>query len=78
MLRDDHIGYCWFYPSPTTNAETAADSLVDWSAAFGVPVYIMSDGPAHFKNETIRRLTKGLRTHHHFTLSYCPWSNGAI
>lgn len=38
----------------------------------------MSDGPSHFRNETIRLLKKGLRVPHHCTLPYCPWSNGAV
>lgn len=29
-------------------------------------------------NATLRMLDKGLRTPHHFTLPYFPWSNGAI
>lgn len=78
MVRDDHSGYCWFYPAVTTTAETAAHALLDWCAAFGAPAAFMSDGPTHFKNETIRLLTKGLRIPHHFTLPYCPWSNGAV
>lgn len=78
MLKDDHSGYCWQYPTITTDAESAADALLDWSAAFGAPKGLMSDGPSHFRSETIRRLTKGLRAPHHFTLPYCPWSNGSI
>ena len=38
----------------------------------------MSDGPTHFRNESIRLLAKDLRTRQHFTMAYCPWSNGAI
>ena len=78
MIRDDHSGYTWFYPSPTTSAEQASHALIDWCAAFGAPVSFMSDGPTHFRNESIRLLAKGLRTRHHFTMAYCPWSNGAI
>lgn len=38
----------------------------------------MSDGPAHFRNETLRHLTKGLNAKHHFITARCPWSNGGI
>ena len=38
----------------------------------------MSDGPTHFKNETVRLVTKNLKTPHHFMLPYCPWSNGDV
>lgn len=78
MFRDDHIGYSWFYPSQATTAETSANARIDLCAAFGVPVVLTSDGPTHFKNETIRYLTKGLRTSHYFKLPYCPWYKGAV
>lgn len=38
----------------------------------------MSYGPTHFRNETIRLVTKALRTSHHLTQPYCPWSNGFL
>eukprot|EP00171_Calliarthron_tuberculosum_P003723 IDg3723t1 len=78
IVRDDHSHYCWLFPFADTKAEIAAHALVDWCAAFGVPKGLMSDGPTHFKNETLRLVTKTLRTPHHFTLPYCPWSNGAV
>lgn len=78
MLSDDHSGYSWFYPDTNTNTKIAADALLNWSATFGAPYALMSDGPTYFKNKTIRRLTKGLKSPHHFTLHYCPWSNGAV
>lgn len=39
---------------------------------------LMSDGPTHFKNETLRLVSKHLKVSHHFTVVYCPWSNGAV
>lgn len=39
---------------------------------------LMSDGPTHFRNETVRLVAKGLKVPHHFTVPYCPWSNGAV
>lgn len=78
MLRDDHSNYCWFFPFPDTSAENAARAIIDWCAAFGVPHGLMSDGPTHFRNETLRLVAKGLRVPHHFTLPYAPWSNGGI
>lgn len=59
-------------------AENAATTIIDWSAAFGVPKALMSDWLSHFKNETIRLVSKGLCVPHHFTLPYCPRSNGLI
>ena len=78
MLRDDHSDYKLFYSFPDTNAENSATAIVEWCSMFGVPNTLMSDGPTHFKNETLRLVAKGLKAHHHFTLAYCPWSNGAV
>lgn len=64
MLRDDHSGYCWLYPASTTDTRTAADGLLDWSAEFDGPSCFMFDGPMHFRNETVRLLSEGLRTPH--------------
>lgn len=78
MLRDDHSDYKWFFAFPDTSAENAARAIIDWAAAFGAPKCLMSDGPTHFKNETVRLVSKGLKVPHHFTLPYSPWSNGAV
>ena len=78
MLRDDHSDYKWFFAFSDTSAENAAHAIIDWCAAFGVPKGLMSDGPTHFKNETVRAVTRGLKVPHHFTLPYTPWSNGAV
>ena len=73
MLRDDHSNYCWFFAFPDTSAENTPTAIIDWCAAFRVPKGLMSDGPTHFKNETIRRTSGGLNIPHHFTTTYCPW-----
>lgn len=78
MLRDDHSDYKWFFAFADTSAENAAQVIIDWSAAFGVPKMLMSNGPTHFKNEAVRLVSKGLKVPHHFTLPYTPWSNGAV
>lgn len=75
MLMDDYLAYSWLYPSEKTSAETAAHALLDFPAAFGAPLQLMSDGPTHFKNETICLLINNLSPPNHFTLPYCPWSN---
>lgn len=51
--------------------------MIDWYAAFGIPSALMSDGPAHFKSEAIRLVSKFLTAPHHFTVRCCLWSNTA-
>lgn len=78
MLCDDHSNYCWLFAFPDTVAENSARVIIDWSAAFGVPEDLMSDGPTNFKNETLRLVAKGLCVPHHFMLRWAPWSNEAV
>lgn len=61
-----------------TIADSPTRAIIDWCAALGVPRSHMSDGPTHFKNETIQIVAKGLPVPHHFTLACMPWSNGAV
>ena len=63
---------------PNTDAENATHAIIDWCAANGVPGGMIYDGLTHFKNETVRLVSKGLKTPHHFPLPFCPWSNGAV
>lgn len=58
--------------------ENAARAIIDWFAGFGVSHGLMSDGPTHFDDETLRMVGKGLKTQNHFRLLSCPWSNDAV
>ena len=78
MLRDDLSNYKWIFALPDTAAENAATAIIDWCAAFSVPQELMSDGPTHFKNETLRIVAKGLKFPHNFTLPYTPQSSSAV
>lgn len=78
MLRDDNSDYKWFYACTDESAENAASAIINLSAAFGFPCGLISYSPTHFKNKNVRQVTKDLKVPHHFTLLYCPWSNGAV
>lgn len=62
---------------PNTNAKNATHTIIDWCAVKDVPGGLISDGPNHFKNESVRLVSKGLKTPYHFNLQYCPLSNFA-
>lgn len=59
MLRDDHSDYCWVFAVERTCIESTERPIIDWGTVFGVPKSIMSNGPTHFKNKTIRPTCKG-------------------
>ena len=72
MIRDDHSCYCWFFPDTIITAETANNILDEWSASFGVRTTVMSEGPTHFNNKTLRLLVNQLRSSHQTTFPYSP------
>eukprot|EP00171_Calliarthron_tuberculosum_P012252 IDg12252t1 len=78
ILNDDHSGYVWLVPTSETDAATVADALLKWFASFGVVRTWVSDRGSHFKNQLIQLLQESMKSHHHFTLAYCPWSNGTV
>ena len=56
----------------------ATQATLRWSARYGIPDWIISDGGSHFKNRAMQLLTDQMGIQHHITLAYCPWANGAI
>ena len=78
MIRDDLSSYSWLILFAKENAKNASDGLFEWCTTFSTPKALMSDGGSHFRNDTVRLLTKALRVPHDFTLPYTSWSNGAV
>lgn len=78
VLKDDHSGYVWLLPAEVADAETTATALIKWFSVFGVVSDWVSDRGSHFKNELVRQISEVLKSSHHFTLAYCPWSNGTV
>lgn len=78
IIKDDLTSYTWLYACEAADAETVVDALVDWFAAFGPVKQWISDQGSHFKNRVMDCLREKLHCLHHFTLPYCPWSNGSV
>ena len=78
VLKDDFSSYVWLIPSKEATAEIVADSLISWFSSFGVVSNWVSDRGTHFKNELVKILREQVKAGHHFTLAYCPWSNGTV
>lgn len=78
MVCDDLSAYKWFLSFTDTAAENSTGAIIEWAAALGAPISLMSDGLTHFCYRTMRLVSKGLKVLHHFTLSYCPRSNKVI
>lgn len=78
IIKDDLTSYTWFKPASRLDAITTANLLIEWFSAFGIAKTWISDRGSHFLNETIHELNETLKSEHHFTLPYCPWSNGTV
>ena len=78
ILRDDFSSYVWLFPCSAADADSAAESICSWVAAFGAMEWLVSDQGSHFKNELIEKLADELRSQHHFTTAYSPWANGTV
>ena len=74
MIRDYFPSCSWFVPCSNANGETAADAMLEFCTTFSTPRGLMTDEGSHFRNETVRLLTKSIRILHHFTLPYTPSS----
>lgn len=70
ILKDDAGKYVWLRPTKSADAATTAESLSDWSAAFGVSHVWISDQGPHFVNEVTRQLTAALKVNHRFSPAY--------
>lgn len=78
MRNPDFSGYVWLVPTVEATADAVADALINWFASFSVVPTSVSDRGTHFKNKLIGLLSDTTKSSHHFSLSYCPWSNGTV
>lgn len=78
VLKDAYSGFVELVPCTSCNHEVVVEAIAFWCARYGRPRYLRSDQGSHFKNKVLEDLAKRADIHHHFTLPYCPWSNGSV
>lgn len=78
VLKDDFSSYTWLRETAEADAEKTANALLQWFSSFGIARMWVSDRESPFKNELLTKVRESLKSQHHFTLPYCPWSNGTI
>eukprot|EP00918_Siedleckia_nematoides_P028800 GHVU01061971.1.p1 GENE.GHVU01061971.1~~GHVU01061971.1.p1 ORF type:complete len:951 (+),score=76.55 GHVU01061971.1:34-2853(+) len=78
VLKDGFSKMCMLYVCKQADSRTAADALRQWCTVYGPPQWLISDGGSHFKNRTIRKLTKDYMIRHEIKLAHCPWTNGSV
>ena len=61
-----------------TTAVPACRGVIDWSAKYGLPEWLITDGGTHFANHAMELVEEMMGVKHHITLAHCPWANGSI
>ena len=78
ILKDGFSSFVWLFPFEVADSASTVDALMEWFSSFGVVMQWISDRGSHRKDEVVAGLSEKLRGSHHFTLPYCPWSNGTV
>ena len=78
MCADKFSRLVELVPTASPTSIKATQATLSWSARYGLPEWIITDGGSHFKNQAMRLLTDQMGIRHHITLAYCPWANGAV
>jgi hypothetical protein len=78
VLKDGYSGLVELIPCASAEHEIVVQSILLWCARGGYPELLQSDQGSHFKNMVMAELAKLMPAQHHFTLAYCPWSNGGV
>eukprot|EP00924_Labyrinthula_sp_SR-Ha-C_P011152 snap_masked-scaffold_81-processed-gene-0.31-mRNA-1 protein AED:0.44 eAED:0.44 QI:0/-1/0/1/-1/1/1/0/537 len=62
------------------DAATMVQSLLDWRANYGFleSFLLVTDNGSHFVNKLLNKLSKAVGFAQSFSISYSPWTNGAI
>ena len=67
VLKDGFSGFVLLLDAKAYNAITTEEAVIDWSALFGVPKYLVTDGGTHFNNQLVEALVTRFRSAHHIT-----------
>eukprot|EP00918_Siedleckia_nematoides_P067010 GHVU01145769.1.p1 GENE.GHVU01145769.1~~GHVU01145769.1.p1 ORF type:complete len:533 (-),score=31.96 GHVU01145769.1:883-2481(-) len=78
VMKCSWTRFTWLIPATACNADTAALALYEWCRAYSQPLWLMTDGGSHFKNDVMTKFTKLYGIQHKITLPRCPWSNGSV
>lgn len=78
IIRDDLSSYIWLWSTEEATAESDAEALCTWVGSFGFMEWLVSDQGSHFNKTLVGELVNELRSQHHFTTAYSPWSNGSL
>jgi hypothetical protein len=81
VLKDDFSGLIEMIPCEFADHFIVVDSIQMWQARYGLITVLVSDQGSHFVSLVLAEYNKRCRVNgitHHFTVAYCPWSNGTI
>jgi hypothetical protein len=77
-ILDTCTRYAEFYPAPSTDAQSAAQALLEHSGRFGFASYVLSDNGSQYVNDTCDALMSLLGTEKRVTTPYSHEQNAMI
>lgn len=78
VLKDGYSGFVELVATDAADAWSTAKAIVEWIGRYGIPTTFVSDRGTHFKNVLMAEIARQLGIQQHFTIAYCPWSNGTV
>ena len=78
VLKDSFSQLCRLVSAVSADSLTFVRAILAWSAQFGIPEAIITDGASHFKSSLTAILKRTLKFEAHVTLAYCPWANSQV
>ena len=78
VLLDTFSRFVELVPTTSADAASTVTALIDWFKRYSIVTNWTSDQGSHFLADVVAQLSQRLHTHHHFTTTYAPWSNGRV
>lgn len=78
ITKDYFSGYVRLRTVRAADCDTTPEVLMDWFTLLRVSKTWILDGGLQFLNNLVTTMCQKLRSKDHFTVPYCPWSNGTI
>ena len=78
VIVDNFSRFTDLYAEKSTNAEGAADALLNFVGRYATPQSFCTDSGTSFKNAIVKGLTERLGADHHLTTAYSKEQNGLV
>jgi hypothetical protein len=78
VMMDNFSQYSRLVPTKAADSQIVAKALQQWTADFGAPRILITDGGSHFENELIQECAKLQGIDPKVTHAYAPYTHGNV